>query len=69
MLKVAPNDPSAWNNLGNPNAALGNWEIAEQCFGKAAALAPSFSFAATNHALALYQLGGDKTDRAIREFR
>ena len=35
MLRVAPSDPSAWNNLGNPNAALGNWDVAEQCFGAA----------------------------------
>ena len=33
VLRVAPSDPSAWNNLGNPNAALGNWAVAEQCFG------------------------------------
>ena len=30
VLKAAPNDPSAWNNLGNPNAALGRWDVAEQ---------------------------------------
>lgn len=27
VLAAAPTDPSAWNNLGNPNAALGNWEV------------------------------------------
>jgi len=43
---------------------LGNWAEAERCFGKAAALAPSFSFAAADRTLALYQLG--KTEEAIR---
>jgi hypothetical protein len=45
-------------------AGLQNWGEAERCFGKAAALAPSFSFAAANHTLALYQLG--RTEEAIR---
>jgi tetratricopeptide (TPR) repeat protein len=45
-------------------AGLQNWAEAERCFGKAAALAPSFSFAAANHTLALYQLG--RTEEAIR---
>ena len=141
VLKAAPNDPSAWNNLGNPNAALGRWDVAEQvpsigtlhaehnlpvrrlcalhpawqagsavpnsqdamvpgallkgpmaqalhcvpgtqppsilssccysrmpqCFGKAAALAPEFAFAAGNQALALFQLG--QTDKAVRQMR
>lgn len=88
----------AWNNLGNPNAALGNWEVgallstwclplkmafchpaccmrllpcpaqvAEQCFSKAASLAPEFAFASGNQALALFQLG--ETDRAVRQMR
>eukprot|EP00882_Tetradesmus_deserticola_P019387 GHRQ01020867.1.p3 GENE.GHRQ01020867.1~~GHRQ01020867.1.p3 ORF type:complete len:119 (+),score=60.06 GHRQ01020867.1:438-794(+) len=46
---------------------LQDWAEAERCFGKAAALAPSFSFAAANHTLALYQLG--RTEQAIREMR
>lgn len=41
--------------------------MAEQCFGKAAALAPEFAFAAGNHALALFQLG--QTDSAVRQMR
>jgi tetratricopeptide (TPR) repeat protein len=45
-------------------AGLQNWAEAERCFGKAASLAPSFSFAAANHTLALYQLG--RTEEAIR---
>lgn len=52
---------------GNPNAALGRWDVAEKCFGKAASLAPEFAFAAGNHALALFQLG--KTDEAVRQMR
>ena len=52
---------------GNPNAALGRWDVAEKCFGKAAAIAPEFAFAAGNHALALFQLG--KTDEALRQMR
>jgi hypothetical protein len=42
-------------------------QVAEQCFGKAASLAPEFAFASGNQALALFQLG--ETDRAVRQMR
>jgi hypothetical protein len=42
-------------------------QVAEQCFGKAASLAPEFAFASGNQALALFQLG--QTDRAVRQMR
>lgn len=45
-------------------AGLQNWAEAERCFGKAAALAPSFSFASANHTLAMFQLG--RKEEAIR---
>lgn len=44
-----------------------NWSEAEQCFGRAAQLAPAFSFAAANKTLAMFQLG--KREQAIREMR
>lgn len=50
--------------MGLSCAGLQNWAEAERCFGRAAALAPSFSFAAANRTLALYQLG--RTEEAIR---
>ncbi len=62
-----PDDPSAWNNFGNANAALQNWEVALRAFKKAASMSSSFSFAAVNYATVLYQLGRD--EEAIREFR
>ncbi len=55
------------NNLGNAQAGLGQWKEAATCYGTAARLAPEFSFAAANKALALYQLG--ETDTAVREMR
>lgn len=55
------------NNLGNAQAGLGQWREASECYGKAARLAPEFSFAAGNRALALYQLG--ETQEAVREMR
>jgi tetratricopeptide (TPR) repeat protein len=42
----------------------GRWGDAVEYYGKAAALAPTFSFAAANRALALYQLG--QREPAIR---
>jgi tetratricopeptide (TPR) repeat protein len=45
-------------------AGLGDWEQAVQYYGKAAQLAPGFSFAAANRALGLYQIG--KTNEALK---
>lgn len=59
--------PLPRNNLGNASAGLGDWQAAADCFGRAAALAPAFSFAAANEALARYQLGQD--NRAIKQMR
>lgn len=67
VLDVFPNDASAWNNLGNANMGLSNWSDAANYFEKAMILAPQFSFAAANRAIALYQLGEE--NRAIKEFR
>jgi tetratricopeptide (TPR) repeat protein len=65
VLAAAPDDPSAWNNLGNAYGGLGKWRDAVDCFGRAASLAPSFSFAAANQALALWQ-AGDRTEAERR---
>ena len=50
----------------------GRWGDAAQFYGKASDLAPAFSFAAANRALALYQLGEadpPQSDQAVREMR
>jgi tetratricopeptide (TPR) repeat protein len=67
VLAVAPEDPAAWNNLGNASAGSGDWAAAAEYYGRAAQLAPAFSFAQANRALALYQLGQD--NKAIKEMR
>ena len=46
---------------------LGKWAEAADYYGRAARLAPSFSFASANRTLALYQLG--QTSEAVREMR
>ena len=72
VLAAEPNDPSAWNNLGNASAGLQKWDDAAEYYGKASSLAPAFSFAAANKALATYQLGEQdpkNTDEALREMR
>lgn len=48
------------------------WNDAAIFYGKAAELAPAFSFAACNRALALYQMGEEEplhTTEALREMR
>lgn len=67
VLAVAPQDPVPWNNLGNTYMGMQRWSDAAECFGKASSLSPTFSFAAANKALAMYQLGN--TEEAIREMR
>ena len=67
MIKVEPDNAAAWNNLGNTNAGMGNWEAAAEYFGKGASLSPVFSFASANRAVALFQIG--QTNEAIREMR
>jgi tetratricopeptide (TPR) repeat protein len=67
VLAAAPDDPSAWNNLGNANAGLGRWDEALACFSRAVALAPNFSFAAANEALALWAT--DAREPAVRKLR
>ncbi|EFJ48099.1 hypothetical protein VOLCADRAFT_91322 [Volvox carteri f. nagariensis] len=46
---------------------LGRWSEAVDYYGRAAQLAPNFSFAAANRAVALFEIG--RTEEAIREFR
>lgn len=68
VLQVDPNDPAAWNNLGNACAGSRDYESAVKYYDKAVRLAPKFSFAAANKALALYQTGKND-DEAIKEFQ
>ncbi|EFJ21946.1 hypothetical protein SELMODRAFT_416844 [Selaginella moellendorffii] len=67
VLQSQPDDPAAWNNLGNVQGALGRWSEALKCYGKATKLSPQYAFAAGNYALALYQTG--RENEAIRQFR
>jgi tetratricopeptide (TPR) repeat protein len=67
VLDVAPNDPAAWNNLGNTNMGMGNWDKAVECFGKAASLSSRFSFASANRCVALFAAGS--VNESIREMR
>jgi tetratricopeptide (TPR) repeat protein len=46
---------------------LGSWEEAAGYFRKATLIAPGFSFAAANYALAEYQIG--KRNEAVKAFR
>jgi hypothetical protein len=43
---------------------MADWEGAEGCFARAVALAPTFSFAAANRALMLFQMG--KREESVR---
>jgi tetratricopeptide (TPR) repeat protein len=67
VLDVAPGDPAAWNNLGNTNMGMGNWDKSVEYFGKAAALSPKFSFASANRCVALFAAG--RINESVREMR
>jgi predicted Zn-dependent protease len=67
ILEVAPEDPAAWNNLGNTNIGLGNYDAAAGYFARAVALSPAFSFAAANRCVALFAAG--KVNESMREMR
>lgn len=67
IIAVAPDDPAAWNNLGNTNLGMGNYDAAAQYFGRAAGMAPAFSFAAANRCVALFAAG--RTNESMREMR
>ena len=54
VLRAAPEDPAAWNNLGNVTMALGKYADAILYYQEAVRLAPEFSFAAANMALARF---------------
>ncbi|KAI5068024.1 hypothetical protein GOP47_0016369 [Adiantum capillus-veneris] len=66
VLRAQPKDPAAWNNLGNVKAAQNRWDDALIGYAKAVELAPAFSFAAANYALALYQVG--RVNEVVRQF-
>ena len=75
--------PPCWAPAGGPggdqalrvaslSAAARRWQDASKYYGRAAELAPAFSFAAANKALALYQMGEEEpahTEQAVREMR
>ena len=60
-------DPVAHNNLGNALMGLSEYGQARGEFHEAVRLAPEFSFAATNEAVAAFQLGDDTA--AFRTWR
>ncbi|GFH25619.1 TPR_REGION domain-containing protein [Haematococcus lacustris] len=62
VLRATPADPAAGKRKG-----MGQWQEALAYYSKAVELAPGFSFASANRALALYQLG--QAEQAIREMR
>eukprot|EP00892_Ulva_mutabilis_P011591 jgi/Ulvmu1/8804/UM048_0059.1 len=67
ILDVSPDDPAAWNNLGNTNLGMGNYDAAARYFGRAASMAPTFSFASANRCVALFAAG--RTNESMREMR
>jgi predicted Zn-dependent protease len=67
ILDVAPDDPAAWNNLGNTNMGMQKYKNAVEYFGKAAALAPQFSFATANRCVAMFAAGS--VNDSMREMR
>lgn len=67
IIDVAPRDPAAWNNLGNTNMGMQNYDAAVDYFGKAAALSPQFSFASANRCVALFAAG--RVNESMREMR
>ena len=66
ILELDPKDAMAYNNRGNAEAGLGNWEKAIADYRTAADLAPNFAFARANYAIALYQDG--QTDEADPQY-
>ena len=56
----------------DPGLLAGRWDEAAKYYGRAAELAPAFSFAACNQALATYQMGEQepsRTEEAVRQMR
>ncbi len=50
VLQRDPKDPAAWNNLGNVNAKMENWDVSANAFKKAIELSNQFSFARLSYA-------------------
>uniref|UniRef100_A0A7R9XMX9 Tetratricopeptide repeat protein n=1 Tax=Polyblepharides amylifera TaxID=1486889 RepID=A0A7R9XMX9_9CHLO len=67
VLAAAPDDPVGWNNLGNVQMGLGQFELALVSLDRARQLAPEFAFAMVNHSIAQLELG--RTNVAIKEMR
>ena len=67
VLKASPEDPAAFNNLGNAEMGLGRYDEAAADYGRAAELAPQFAFAAANRGIALF--AGGKRQQAERDWR
>lgn len=66
-LKVDPESPEVWRNLGVVQAARNAWFEARDCFARAAALAPQDSEIRRHHAVALARTG--EMDAATAEAR
>ncbi len=66
-LKLAPESPGGWRNLGVVQAARNAWSEARDCFARAAALAPHDSEIRRHHAVALARTG--EMDAAAAEAR
>ena len=62
-LRLAPNDPVAWNNKGVALSSLGRYEDALRCYEKALALRPNYWMALFNMGKAHQKMG--QLDEAI----
>lgn len=54
VLRANPDDPAAHNNLGNSLMGLKRYPEAVASYSRAVELAPQFSFAQCNRAIALF---------------
>ncbi|MEO2192163.1 MAG: tetratricopeptide repeat protein [bacterium] len=60
VLKVSPNDPVGWNNLGNAQMGAGQFDEAISSLDRAVKLGGNrYAFAQANKAVALYAKGDD----------
>ena len=60
VLKVSPNDPVGWNNLGNAQMGAGQFDDAISSLDRAVKLGGNrYAFAQANKAVALYAKGDD----------
>jgi Flp pilus assembly protein TadD len=67
VLKVAPNNPEAWNDIGIARDLQGRHQEAQEAYGRALGLEPSMRAAEVNLALSMAMSG--HADEAVRRLR